>query len=70
MYFGLVGCSLGFVVTASDLCAASCLAYALERAESAGNGFPSELDDHDIYCMLPVRGDYFELGVSTSFNFL
>ncbi len=43
------------------------LAYALERQCSISSAFSVELDDHDINQLLPVRGDQFELGVSSPF---
>ncbi|KIP06281.1 hypothetical protein PHLGIDRAFT_107115 [Phlebiopsis gigantea 11061_1 CR5-6] len=38
------------------------LAYAMERAASSGSSYAMELDDNDICQLLPLRGDYFDLG--------
>ena len=43
------------------------LAYALERLNGCGNGWPLSIDDLDVSQLLPVNQMSFSLGVSTHF---
>ncbi len=52
----------------SKVCRRVLPAYLMERHFAAINNFAMFLDDEDVAQMLPVREDYFEHGVSCTYN--